>query len=665
MANIRAGSPRNQRKADFSGGVQTATSRLLRKGNEVVAAKNATFSKKIGSVARRDGYEQVGRTIQHGNDGLAGFVYKYGTNNKLMVGINDSNNTVSTVQYLDVDGYYSTIASLPTIAPNTRMHPINYLDESYWVGRAPDSDTYMQPFNLDYTLTASTTRNVTGMPKCRFVIEFQGRLYAINCQVGGTKYKDRAYLSSPATGAITFVQNDQTGLIQQLAVDSVRYLKAGMTVDIYSAGTEAKIVSALTIISVDKNQNKITFAPQTLSLKDNDEIWLTGRKGTLSIFWNTDYPTPESSDFLRVPPSEDETPEFTGVGKNNNRLFLFTKNSTLKWDGANLVPISDTIGCVSHETIRVVGNSIVWLHNTGVWSYNDANGQLQLLSRSVQNYIDAINQANLGKASAVAVGRVYKLSIGEIATLDSITTSTSTSSTSTSSTSSSTSSTSTSSTSTSTTTAPTSTSTSSTSSSTSSTSSSTSSTSTSSTSRSTSTSSTSISTSTSSTTTTTVASTKNVVRLVYDFNMNAWSPEFHKREQRFQFIHTMNGYTKPYFIDETGRLFRDETGNLDHQDTIPFEVEIGRDNFGTSHIKQYTGVYVDSERARLATVSIQIDNGEWSTIGQLEKDVQLLKIPFGTEGRDINYFISHNDNSDGPIIDGLDTYYRPAETAAP
>lgn len=127
----------------------------------------------------------------------------------------------------------------------------------------------------------------------------------------------------------------------------------------------------------------------------------------------------------------------------------------------------------------------------------------------------------------------------------------------------------------------------------------------------------------------------------------------------------MNGYTKPYFVDETGRLFRDETGNLDHQDTIPFEVELGRDNFGTSHIKTYTGAYIDSEHTRLATVSIQIDNGEWLTVGQLEKDVQKLTFPFNLEGRDINYFISHNDNSDGPVLDGIDTFYALAEINAP
>jgi hypothetical protein len=69
--------------------------------------------------------------------------------------------------------------------------------------------------------------------------------------------------------------------------------------------------------------------------------------------------------------------------------------------------------------------------------------------------------------------------------------------------------------------------------------------------------------------------------------MQGWWTEEHKREIRFQFTHTMNGYTKPYFTDETGRLFRDETGNLDNADPIPMEIEFGRNNLGTDQLKQY------------------------------------------------------------------------------
>lgn len=638
---------------DLSGGVQSATSHLLRKRNEVVASKNAAYNIKVGSAVRRPGYEKVGRTIQHGNDSLGAGVYNYGQNNKIVVGINNITNTAATLQYLDTANYWTTIIS--NASPNTRFQLLNDLDELYVAGASP-TNVYLPLTNIDSTLVASTSRNVYGAPASKFITEYGGELYAINCYINGKYYPDRFYKSSPPLGFITSVQTDQKGLLKQLRVDSVRYLKVGMQVDIYGAGTEAKKVSALPIVSVDKKNDRFSFVDATIDVADNDEIWLTGTKGKLSRFWNTDYRTPETADWENIPASRETKPEFTGHIKNNNRLFLFTKNSFLKWDGANKIVISDSIGCISHETIQNIGSWTLWLHTTGVWGYNDNTGQLKLLSRAIDPYIKAINQTNLPKASAVVVGRVYKLALGELLELDSVTTSTSTSSTSTSSTSSSTSSTSTSSTSTSSTSSSTSvstTSTSSTSSSTSSTSSSTSSTSTSSTS-------TSLSTSTSSTTTTTAASTKKVTRLCYDFDMNAWWQEIHKREIRFQFNHTMNGYTKPYFTDETGRLFRDETGNTDNGDSIPLEIEIGRNNFGTDQSKNYASVLADTEKARGAIVQYAVDGKQFQTLGQITNDVEKLVFKQGgqlVEGRDINYKIVHNDSGDAPAFNGLATYF--------
>lgn len=644
---------------DLSGGVQALTSHLLRKRNQVKSSKNAAFNIKIGSAIRRPGYEKVANTIQSGADSLGAGIFKYGQYNKIIVGINDATGTNGTVQYLDSDSYWKTLISNAPV--NCRFQFLNSLDQFFVAGKVPHINSYMTLTNIDKTLNVSTSRNVYAAPKCKYIAEYGGQLYAINVQVGGITYPDRAYVSSPPLGAITFIQTDQTSILNSLRVDSVQYLKAGMQIDVYKAGTEAKIVSALTIVSIDKKNKRFTFNPTSLTVSDNDEVWLTGTKGTLSYFWNTDYPTNENADFLRVPPSKDESPAFTGWGVHNNRLILFTKNSTLKYDGSNLITVDDSIGCVSHETIQNLGPQLVWLHNTGVWSYNDNTGQRTLLSRAMDPYIKAINQVNLIYASAGVVGKAYKLSLGELLPLDSVTTSTSTSSTTTSTTSSSTSSTSTSSTSTSTTTSPTSTSTSSTSSSISSTSSSTSSTSTSSTSQSTSTSSTSISTSTSSTTTTTTASTKKVTRLVYDYDMNAWWVEQHKREIRFQFNHTMNGYTKPYFTDETGRLFRDETGNLDNFDTIPMEIELGRNNFGTDQLKVYMSVLIDSENARGAVLQYALDAGPFNTLGQLTDTSTKISIP--TKGQlvqahDINYKIVDNTQGDPTAFNGMSTYFK-------
>jgi hypothetical protein len=339
---------------DLSGGIQRAVSHLMRKRNELYNSKNAAYNIKIGSAVRRFGYEKVGRTIQSGNDSLWGGVFRYGVNNKIVCGINNATGTNATLQVLDTADYWTPI--LTTAAANTRFQAINDLDQYYVAGRVPGTTSYLPLTNIDYTLSPSTTRNVYGAPACAFIAEYNGFLYAINCQLNGKTYTDRAYQSSPALGYITLVQTDQAGLLQQLRVDSTRWLKVGMSLDIYTGGTEAKQVSALTIISVDKKNKRISFAPTQLTVADNDEIWLTGSKGTLSRFWNTDDPTPETSDWIKVPAGKEANPSFTGWGKNNNRLFLFTKNTFLKWDGNNLITVSDTVGCVSHETIQNIGS---------------------------------------------------------------------------------------------------------------------------------------------------------------------------------------------------------------------------------------------------------------------------------------------------------------------
>lgn len=640
---------------DMSGGVQRATSHLLRKRNEVKGAKNAAFNIKIGSAVRRPGYEQVATTIEPGNDSLGAIVFRYGQNNKIMTAINDTVDQNCTLRYLN-GNFWTTL--IPNFPVNCRLNMLNDLDELYIAGKVPGLNTYATLTNVDNTVTPSTSNNVYGAPKCAYITQYGGTLWAMNVQVNGITYPDRAYSSSPPLGAITFIQTDQSSILNSLRVDSVQYLKVGMTVDVYKAGTEAKIISALPIVSIDKKNKRFTFQPQNLQVSDNDEVWLTGTKGTLSRFWNTDYPTNETADYIRIPPGNEFTPEITGYGSNNNRMLIFTKNSMWKYDGNGLVNVSETIGCVSHETIQNIGAWTLWLHTTGVWGYNDNTGDFKLLSRAIDPYIRAINQVNLPYASAGVVGKAYKLSVGQLLPLDSITTSTSTSSTTTSTTSVSTSSTSTSSTSTSSTTAPFTTSTSSTSVSTSSTS--TSSTSTSSTSRSTSTSSTSVSTSTSSTTTTTVASIKKVARLVYDFDMNAWWTEEHKREVRFQFNHYMNGYTKPYFTDETGRLFRDETGNLDNFDSIPMEIEFGRNNFGTDQLKQYLSVLVDSENPRGGVLQFALDGGSYNTLGQTTDNSTKISFPtkLPQEGHDISYKFTSNDIGDPLAFNGLSTYFK-------
>lgn len=126
----------------------------------------------------------------------------------------------------------------------------------------------------------------------------------------------------------------------------------------------------------------------------------------------------------------------------------------------------------------------------------------------------------------------------------------------------------------------------------------------------------------------------------------------------------MSGYTKPYFTDETGRLFRDETGNLDHVDPIPMEITLGRNNMGTDQLKGFTAVLVDSENARETILQYSIDGGPYITLGQIANNIEKMVFPQGgqlVQGRDISYKIVHNDRGDPPAINGLSTYFYLAE----
>lgn len=142
--------------------------------------------------------------------------------------------------------------------------------------------------------------------------------------------------------------------------------------------------------------------------------------------------------------------------------------------------------------------------------------------------------------------------------------------------------------------------------------------------------------------------------------MNAWWLEEHKRNIRFQFNHTMNGYTKPYFTDDTGRLYRDETGNLDDNDTIPMEIDLGRDNLGTDQTKGFMSALVNSENARGAQLQYSIDGGNFQTFAeQITNPVQGIIFPQGgqrLEGRDLDYKFVHNDGGDPPVLNGITTF---------
>jgi hypothetical protein len=652
------------RQFDFSGGVQSATSWLLKKANELVNVRNGQFYEEIGSIKRRLGTSRVGDTFGAGgqNTPTGGFVANFSNGAVRFVAVNNSGSTATIIRTQNSGtGAWSTLSGT-TIAANAKIFFFYYMDEVYITGYESNGNP-ITPYNVDKTLNVSTTRNILNMPKAHYLAEFNGALYAANVDVGGTRYPDRAYKSSGPLGAITFVNAAQTGALAYFVVDSVRYIKSGMALDIYTGGTDTKIYD-ITVTSVDKVNNRVYFTginhtfttgnvnisteiitlssaadyptgtpiifsstgtvPGGLTagvtyysiyqsattikvattaanaglgtaidltstgsgthtvklsyqLKDNDEVWLDGRKGKLTIFWNTDFPTPESADWTATLPGTDSSNAITAIGKSSNRLFLFTRNSGQKYDGVNTVTFNNSVGCVSQHSLKNIDDDwLVWIDANGkVWARNDTNAQQEFISRQIHpTLMKYLVAANLSAASAVVFEGRYKLWLGTVNS----------------------------------------------------------------------------------------GYGDEKIRVVYSFDDNAWTIERHSQNILIQATDDYTGVEKPYFFSDDGYLYIDETGNLDHDKVIPLEVETGRDNFGSEQLKKYDAMLIYSEGAIGSSLKISIDDGDFQTVGHIENSVQYVKFPErGADkpriGTSVSCKLSSGSIGDPQKIQGIVWYY--------
>lgn len=151
------------------------------------------------------------------------------------------------------------------------------------------------------------------------------------------------------------------------------------------------------------------------------------------------------------------------------------------------------------------------------------------------------------------------------------------------------------------------------------------------------------------------------IRIVYNFDMNNWWVEVHKRRHVYGLNSNISGTRKSYFLDENGYLFLDEDGDLDHQDTIPWVLRYGRRNYGNTLIKSLLGVYVHQESASSAMVEVKIpgDKEAWQKVGQLTDPTTTLAIPAtnNIEARDFDFRISGNGKGKAARIDGMEIWY--------
>lgn len=103
-----------------------------------------------------------------------------------------------------------------------------------------------------------------------------------------------------------------------------------------------------------------------------------------------------------------------GLGENSNRLLIFKEHSLYRWDTNQLFKVPAAPGTAAHRSIKNLQGRTIYLHRSGLWLY-DGNVS-SLISRPIQDVIDAISSLNIGNATAWVDGDEYFCYVGDIDT---------------------------------------------------------------------------------------------------------------------------------------------------------------------------------------------------------------------------------------------------------
>lgn len=191
------------------------------------------------------------------------------------------------------------------------------------------------------------------------------------------------------------------------------------------AGDDTKIQLAATeeqaligdYINFTSNGSGTFTMEKMYSVNDNDEIWRTGTKGRLNLFWNTDYPNEETAEYLHIKPGTAADPQISGIGASSNRLFIFTKNSGTRYDGNNLITFNRSVGCISHRSIGNIDDDwLIWVDAKGnIRARSENQGAQENISRAIRNpWMRKLTQAQLKAVSIGIVDQVAKFNLGQI-----------------------------------------------------------------------------------------------------------------------------------------------------------------------------------------------------------------------------------------------------------
>lgn len=201
-----------------------------------------------------------------------------------------------------------------------------------------------------------------------------------------------------------------------LTVDTVYYVINVSGTTVRMATTLANALAGTPLVDLTSSGSGTHTMNYQYNVSDNDEVWLDGRKGQLTVFWNTDRPTPENADWTATRPGTGSSNEITGIAKSSNRLFLFTKYSAQKFDGNVVMTFNNSIGCISQRSLANIDDDwLIWVDAKGrIHARNESAAQQEYISRGIKNTVmKYITMDNLAASSGAVNDNTYYLDLGQ------------------------------------------------------------------------------------------------------------------------------------------------------------------------------------------------------------------------------------------------------------
>jgi len=666
--------------ADVSGGIQAATNFKLRQGKELEDALNARFGVRIGSAVRRLGYTEFKDTT--GSTASGFFEAKFKEETIWFFAAQVSGSTYIKAYRPATDAFSDVITTLPA---STNVQFYFHLNEVYMAG-ITDAGVRIQPWNIRLvsgTITTSTTRNLIGAPKAAYVSGRSGHLYLANVELNSVVYPDRIYESSPPMGAITYIQaaqalystdgstlnaSDADSTAANLRLDSTRYIKAGMALDIYAAGTATKLWD-WTVVAVNNSKDTITINPGTVqaltvaqsgsTVNTTTEVitvpsnaWMT--TGTAIVYTS---PTPAaplvsgttyyvinvSSTTIKLATTAANAAagtaiNLTSTGSGNGYFgyrYVVSDNDEVWLDGRktelSMVWNTDYRTEQTADYLQIPSGSAA---DTAVVGWANSNNRIQFFTKSsLMDYDGANLKPIFEDIGAIAHNAIINTlewviwmdSDANVHARDSTTGAHEIISRGMK---------------------------------------------------------TGFFDQISSANLPKVtmgfingilkinvgAIDSKYTRFIYDFDLNVWSKDEYTRDLRFTINSRISGKNRMYSLTDTMTIYLEDEGNTDAGDIIPFMVQYGFRDYGTLFKKALKGMFVSGTGISGANVAVARPpkkvKPEWVTVGELKDPITKISIgdTLNLEDHYFNVKISHASNGESQGIDVLDMHYEQVET---